>query len=83
MTDVPRALQSWVALAELAGWTSEDTEDGKLKLTPPEGLVDPNRGRPAQPIVIGKSERDAVGYPNLAVQLRRLGVPIPAKRVNH
>lgn len=83
MTDIPYALQAWVELAQAYGWTYSDTADGKLKLTPPEGLMDPVRQRPAYPIIIGKSPQDEIGYPNLAMLLRRLGVPIPTKRVMH
>lgn len=48
-------------------------------LRPPPGLMDPARGRPAPPVVFGKTPSDWRGDANQAAALRRLGVKIPHK----
>jgi len=48
-------------------------------LTPPEGLNDPYRNRPAAPVTFGKTPSDYRGDRNTIAVLRRLGVDIPHK----
>ncbi|GAA1877719.1 hypothetical protein GCM10009836_68890 [Pseudonocardia ailaonensis] len=69
-----------VELAEEKGWTYDETSDGHPRLSPPAGLADPYKdGRPAAPVIFGKTPSDRRGDKNAASHLRRLGVEIPHK----
>lgn len=80
MAGPPKRLKKIVELAIEEGWTYDETKDGHPRLMPPKGLTDPYRdGRPAAPIIFGKTPSDHRGDINMVTQLRRLGVPIPRK----
>lgn len=76
---VPKRIKPYVHYAEQAGWTYDETQDGHPRLTPPKGLNDPYRNRPAAPATFGKTPSDHRGDKNTVAYLRRLGVEIPRK----
>lgn len=79
MAKPPKRLQAWFDVAEEMGWTYDETSDGHPRFSPPAGLSDPGRDRPAAPVTFGKTPSDGRGDANTVSLLRRLGVPIPHK----
>ena len=79
MARPPKRLRRLVELAEAKGWVYDETSDGHPRLSPPAGLADPYRSRPAMPVTFGKTPGDRRGDDNAASYLRRLGVEIPHK----
>lgn len=79
MATPPKRLRELVDLAIAEGWAYDETSDGHPRLTPPPGLIDPGRNRPAAPVVAGKTPSDHRGDENMKSLLRRLGVPVPHK----
>lgn len=76
---MPKRLRPCWEAAEKAGWTYDETSDGHPRFTPPPGLRDPHRNRPAAPVTFGKTPSDHRGDRNAVALLRRLGVDIPHK----
>ncbi|QEM47174.1 type II toxin-antitoxin system HicA family toxin [Mycolicibacterium grossiae] len=79
MAGVPKRLRPLWEAAKEAGWTYDETSDGHPRFTPPEGLEDPYRNRPAAPVTFGKTPSDHRGDKNATAVLRRLGVEVPHK----
>lgn len=75
----PKRLRELVRAAEEVGWTYDETSEGHPRLSPPPGVIDPYRNRPAAPMTFGKTPSDSRSDPNAIAYLRRLGVQIPHK----
>lgn len=79
---IPKRLRAIVDLAVEAGWDYDTTKEGHPRLTPPKGLMDEGRGKPAFPVTFSSTPGDSQrGDANQIALLRRLGVKIPSK--NH